>query len=44
LVSHRPAHEVTVALMFRASTLEPDLMPSVVAALGVAGPSGELGS
>jgi MOSC domain-containing protein YiiM len=44
VVSHRPAHEVTVALMFRASTLEPDLMPSVVAALGVAGPSGELGS
>jgi MOSC domain-containing protein YiiM len=34
VVSHRPTHEVTVALMFRASTLEPDLMPSVEAALG----------
>jgi MOSC domain-containing protein YiiM len=34
VVSHRPAHEVTVALMFRALTLEPDLIPSVVAAVG----------
>jgi MOSC domain-containing protein YiiM len=33
-VSHRPADEITVALMFRALTLEPDLIPSVLAAVG----------
>ena len=33
IVSHRPAHDVTVALLFRAVTLEPELMPSVTAAL-----------
>ena len=33
IVSHRPDHGVTVALMFRALTLEPDLIPSVEAAL-----------
>jgi MOSC domain-containing protein YiiM len=32
VVAHRPAHEVTVALMFRALTLEPNLIPSIVAA------------
>lgn len=31
-VVHRPAHRVTVALVFRALTLEPDLMPSILAA------------
>jgi hypothetical protein len=33
VVSHRPAHDVTVAILFRAVTLEPELMPSVTAAL-----------
>jgi MOSC domain-containing protein YiiM len=32
-VSYRPAHKVSVALLFRALTTEPDLIPSVVAAL-----------
>jgi len=31
-VLHRPAHGVTVALVFRALTLEPDLLPSILAA------------
>jgi MOSC domain-containing protein YiiM len=31
-VEHRPAHEVTVALAFRALTLEPDLLPALAAA------------
>ena len=35
-VSHRPEHYVTVSVMFRALTLEPDLIPSVVAAMSVA--------
>jgi MOSC domain-containing protein YiiM len=34
VVSHRPEHQVTVAFMFRALTVEPDLIPSVVAAVG----------
>ena len=33
VVSHRPAHDVTVALLFRALTLEPELMPTLTAAL-----------
>jgi len=33
VVSYRPDHQVTVALMFRAFTTEPDLMPSVIAAI-----------
>jgi MOSC domain-containing protein YiiM len=33
VVSHRPSHDVTVALMFRALTLEPHLIPSVEAAV-----------
>ncbi|GAA4637533.1 MOSC domain-containing protein [Actinoallomurus vinaceus] len=31
-VEHRPAHEVTVALTFRALTGEPDLLPALTAA------------
>jgi len=31
-ISHRPAHGVTVALVFRALTLEPELLPSILAA------------
>ncbi|WP_460357403.1 MOSC domain-containing protein [Actinoallomurus acanthiterrae] len=31
-VEHRPAHEVTIALTFRALTLEPDLLPALAAA------------
>ena len=31
-VSHRPAHDVTVAMVFRALTLEPELLPSILAA------------
>ncbi|MFJ8432115.1 MOSC domain-containing protein [Kitasatospora sp. NPDC094019] len=31
-VVHRPGHEVTVALAFRALTLEPDLLPLLLAA------------
>ncbi|WP_155371539.1 MOSC domain-containing protein [Catellatospora vulcania] len=31
-VLHRPDHDVTVALTFRALTLEPDLLPSLLAA------------
>ncbi|MFL6141223.1 MAG: MOSC domain-containing protein [Labedaea sp.] len=31
-IEHRPAHEVTVALAFRAMTTEPDLLPSLTAA------------
>ncbi len=31
-VIHRPAHGVTVARVFRAITLEPDLLPSILAA------------
>jgi MOSC domain-containing protein YiiM len=31
-VLHRPAHGVTVAQVFRAVTLEPDLLPSILAA------------
>lgn len=31
-VVHRPDHEVTVAFLFRALTLEPDLLPRVLAA------------
>ncbi len=31
-VVHRPAHGVTVAQVFRALTLEPDLLPSILAA------------
>ena len=31
-VSHRPDHQVTVALVFRALTLEPGLLPSILAA------------
>jgi MOSC domain-containing protein YiiM len=33
VVSYRPDHQVTVAFMFRALMTEPDLMPSVVAAI-----------
>jgi MOSC domain-containing protein YiiM len=36
VVSHRPEHDVTVSVMFRALTLEPDLIPSVVAAVSLA--------
>ncbi|SEH01093.1 MOSC domain-containing protein YiiM [Nonomuraea solani] len=31
-VVHRPGHDVTVALVFRAMTLEPDLLPRLLAA------------
>ncbi|MGY0460478.1 MOSC domain-containing protein [Kitasatospora sp. cg17-2] len=31
-IVHRPDHEVTVALVFRAMTLEPDLLPRLLAA------------
>jgi MOSC domain-containing protein YiiM len=31
-VSYRPDHDVTVALVFRALTLEPELLPSILAA------------
>jgi MOSC domain-containing protein YiiM len=31
-IVHRPDHDVTVALVFRAMTLEPDLLPQLVAA------------
>lgn len=31
-IAHRPDHEVTVALVFRAVTLEPGLLPSLLAA------------
>ncbi|OLF05830.1 MOSC domain-containing protein [Actinophytocola xinjiangensis] len=31
-VTHRPAHDVTVALAFRAMTLQPDLLPRLVVA------------
>jgi len=31
-IAHRPAHGVTVAQVFRALTLEPDLLPSILAA------------
>jgi MOSC domain-containing protein YiiM len=31
-IVHRPAHRVTVALVFRAITLEPELLPSILAA------------
>jgi len=31
-VVHRPGHDVTVATVFRALTLEPDLLPSILAA------------
>ncbi len=31
-IEHRPDHDVTVALAFRALTLEPDLLPSLLAA------------
>lgn len=31
-VVHRPAHGVTVAQVFRALTLEPELLPSILAA------------
>lgn len=31
-VSHRPDHEVTVAIVFRALTREPELLPSILAA------------
>ena len=31
-IVHRPGHEVTVALVFRALTLEPDLLPLLLAA------------
>jgi MOSC domain-containing protein YiiM len=37
-VVHRPAHEVTAAFLFRALTLEPELRPRVVAAVGVLPP------
>jgi MOSC domain-containing protein YiiM len=33
VVSYRPNHDVTVALMFRAFTLERDLIPSIMVAL-----------
>ncbi|MFD4905494.1 MOSC domain-containing protein [Kitasatospora purpeofusca] len=32
VIVHRPDHEVTVALVFRAMTLEPDLLPLLLAA------------
>jgi MOSC domain-containing protein YiiM len=31
-IAHRPDHDVTVALVFRAMTLEPDLLPRLLAA------------
>jgi len=31
-VVHRPGHDVTVSLVFRAMTLEPDLLPRLLAA------------
>lgn len=31
-ITHRPDHEVTVALVFRAMTLEPELLPRLLAA------------
>jgi MOSC domain-containing protein YiiM len=31
-VLHRPAHEVTIATMFRAMTIERELLPSLLAA------------
>ncbi|MEV4251224.1 MOSC domain-containing protein, partial [Streptosporangium canum] len=31
-IAHRPDHDVTVALVFRAMTLEPDLMPRLLVA------------
>ncbi|GAB2931416.1 MOSC domain-containing protein [Streptomyces mayteni] len=31
-ITHRPEHEVTVALTFRAATLEPELLPRLLAA------------
>lgn len=31
-IVHRPAHGVTVAQVFRALTLEPELLPSILAA------------
>jgi MOSC domain-containing protein YiiM len=31
-IIHRPAHGVTVSQVFRALTLEPDLLPSILAA------------
>jgi len=33
VVSHRPAHDVTVALVFRALTREPELLPSILPAV-----------
>ena len=35
VVSHRPTHDITVAHMFRAATLEPELMPAITAELGI---------
>jgi MOSC domain-containing protein YiiM len=31
-ISHRPDHDVTVAVVFRALTLEPELLPSILEA------------
>jgi MOSC domain-containing protein YiiM len=32
VIEHRPAHDVTIALTFRALTTEPDLLPRLLAA------------
>ena len=32
MIEHRPDHDVTVALTFRATTTEPELLPRLLAA------------
>jgi len=41
-VVHRPDHDVTVALSFRALTIEPDLLPRLLAADALPGELKEL--
>jgi MOSC domain-containing protein YiiM len=42
VIEHRPGHDVTVALTFRAFTSEPDLLPRVLAADALPGEDREL--
>jgi MOSC domain-containing protein YiiM len=32
VIEHRPDHDVTIAVTFRAATTEPELLPSLLAA------------
>lgn len=41
-IEHRPAHDVTVAVAFRALTLEPDLLPRLLTAEALPGSSHDL--